>query len=198
MSRPRRGERRQEILEALARMLEQNKGERITTASLAEAVGVSEAALYRHFPSKGKMFEDLIKFIEETIFTRINRILDEERTAHGRIKQIMVLLLGFAEKNPGISRLIQGDVLVGETKKLRDRICQFFDRLETQIKQVLREGELDGEVRQPVAHSARLLLTTIEGRITQFVRTGFRESPVKGWTELWDMLDNAIFRHRKS
>lgn len=194
MSRPKRGERRQEILETLARMLEQNKGERITTAELAKAVGVSEAALYRHFPSKSKMFEDLIKFVEETIFTRINRILVEERTAQDRIKQIMILMLGFTEKNPGITRLIQGDVLVGEKKPLRDRITQFFDRLETQIKQVLREGELDGEIRHPVVHSARLLLATVEGRIAQYVRTGFRESPVKGWPELWEMLRNTIFR----
>jgi len=194
MSRPRSGERRQEILEALVRMLEKSKGEHITTASLAEAVGVSEAALYRHFPSKGKMFEDLIKFIEETIFTRINRILDEQKNSRERIQQMMVLVLGFAEKNPGITRLLQGDVLVGETKRLRDRISQFFDRLETQFKQILREGELAGEIRQPVPDAARLLLTTVEGRITQYVRTGFRESPIKGWQELWQMLDEVVFR----
>ena len=141
MARPRRGERRQLILEVLARMLQESQGERITTAQLARAVGVSEAALYRHFPSKAKMFEGLLEFIEETLFTRINKIIAEESRAEPRVQNILFLLLGFADKNPGMARLLYGDVLVGETERLRKRVAQIFDRIETQLKQILREGE---------------------------------------------------------
>src|SRR3990172_11170115 len=122
MARPRRGERRQIILETLAHMLEKNQGERITTAQLARAVGVSEAALYRHFPSKAKMFEGLLEFIEETLFTRINKIIAEESRAEARVPNILFLLLGFADRNPGMARLLYGDVLVGETERLRQRV----------------------------------------------------------------------------
>ena len=141
MSRPRSGERREEILQVLARMLQEQPGEHITTAQLAHAVGVSEAALYRHFPSKAKMFESLIEFIEESVFTRINRILTEASGTEDRLQQILVLVLGFADKNPGMARLLQGGVLTGETGRLRERIVQFYDRIETQLRQVLREGE---------------------------------------------------------
>ena len=134
MARPRRGERRQIILETLAHMLEKNQGEHITTAQLARAVGVSEAALYRHFPSKGKMFEGLIEFIEETLFTRINKIIAEESRAEARIQNILFLLLGFADKNPGMARLLYGDVLVGETERLRKRVAQIYKRLKTPNK----------------------------------------------------------------
>ena len=136
MARPRRGERRQLILEVLARMLEENQGEHITTAQLARAVGVSEAALYRHFPSKARMFEGLLEFTEETLFTRINRILAEESRAEERIQGILFLLLGFADKNPGMARLLYGDVLVGETERLRARVVQIYERIETQLKQI--------------------------------------------------------------
>ena len=127
--------RRQQILEALAHELEMNPGERITTAGLARAVGVSEAALYRHFPSKAKMFEGLIEFIEESIFSLINRILKEEESSIKRCENILSLLLGFSERNPGLTRILTGDVLTGETERLRLRVSQFFERLETQIKQ---------------------------------------------------------------
>jgi len=112
--------RRQQILETLAQELEKSPGERITTAGLARAVGVSEAALYRHFPSKAKMFEALIEFIEDSIFGLTNRILDEERVCTARCEKILLLVLGFAARNPGISRLLVGDVLVGETERLRN------------------------------------------------------------------------------
>src|SRR5690606_23277804 len=134
--------RRQQILESLARMLEASPGARITTAALAREVGVSEAALYRHFPSKSKMFEGLIEFIEETIFSRIKLILSEESSALQRIEKILYLLLTFTERNPGITRLLTGDALTGETERLRNRIAQLFERLETQFKQILREAEL--------------------------------------------------------
>ena len=152
--------RRQQILEVLAAELESSPGERITTAGLARAVGVSEAALYRHFPSKARMFEGLIEFIEESIFGLVNRILEDQKSAIRRSEHIMTLVLGFAGKNAGITRLLAGDVLVGETGRLRNRIDQFYDRLETQFKQVLREGEMNGELSPglPVGPTANLLL----------------------------------------
>ena len=193
MAKARSSGRRQEILETLARMLEEHQGEHITTAGLAKSVGVSEAALYRHFPSKAKMFEALIEFIEETILSRINRIMDEEVDAASRIQQITLLVLSFAGKNPGMTRLMQGDVLVGETARLRVRIAQFFDRIETQLRQILRESELRNTLRQPVPETARLLLAVIEGRIAQFVRSGLKNSPAEGWERQWEILHRGIF-----
>ena len=193
MARPRRGERRQEILETLAQMLEKNQGEHITTAQLARAVGVSEAALYRHFPSKGKMFEGLIEFIEETLFSRISRILAEESRAEARIQNILFLLLGFAGKNPGMARLLYGDVLVGETERLRTRVVQIYERIETQMKQILREAEVSENLRLPVNDVAVLLLAVVEGSITRFVRSEFKSSPVAGWERQWDLLRKSIF-----
>jgi len=119
--------RKDRILQALAHMLEAKPGERITTAALAREVGVSEAALYRHFPSKAKMFEGLIEFIEETLFQRVSRILSEEGTAIVRCEKILALLLTFCDKNPGMTRILTGDALVGETDRLRHRITQFFN-----------------------------------------------------------------------
>jgi len=193
MARPRRGERRQLILEVLARMLEQNQGEHITTAQLARAVGVSEAALYRHFPSKARMFEGLLEFTEETLFTRINRILAEETQAEARIHGILFLLLGFADKNPGMARLLYGDVLVGETERLRARVVQIYERIETQLKQILREAEIGENLRVPVTDTAALLLAVAEGAITRFVRSEFRSSPVAGWDKQWELLRKGIF-----
>ena len=193
MAKARSSGRRQEILETLARMLEENQGEHITTAGLAKSVGVSEAALYRHFPSKAKMFEGLIEFIEETVLSRINRILAEEADAAARVQQIIFLILGFAGKNPGMTRLMQGDVLVGETARLRVRIAQFFERIETQLRQVLRESEVRNALRQPVPETARLLLAVIDGRIAQFVRSGLKNSPVEGWERQWEILNRGIF-----
>ncbi|MDY6979968.1 MAG: nucleoid occlusion factor SlmA [Pseudomonadota bacterium] len=186
--------RRQQILEVLASELENSPGERITTAGLARAVGVSEAALYRHFPSKARMFEGLIEFIEDSIFGLINRILEDQKSAIRRSEHIMTLVLGFAAKNAGITRLLAGDVLVGETERLRSRIDQFYDRLETQLKQVLREGEMNGELSPglPVGPSANLLLSIIEGRINQYVRSGFRRSPQEMWEDQWSLLETLL------
>ena len=182
--------RRQQILEALAHELEKNPGERITTAGLARAVGVSEAALYRHFPSKAKMFEGLIEFIEESIFSLINRILKEEDSSLKRCENILSLLLGFSARNPGLTRILSGDVLTGETERLRIRVSQFYERLETQLKQVLREGEMNKELTLmiPVQAQANLLLAVAEGRIIQFVRSNFKRSPVESWNHQWAML----------
>ena len=193
MARPRRGERRQTILETLVQMLEKNQGEHITTAQLARAVGVSEAALYRHFASKAKMFEGLLEFIEETLFTRINKILAEESRAEARVQSILFLLLGFADKNPGMARLLYGDVLVGETERLRQRVVQIYERVETQLKQVLREGEASENLRVPIADTAALLLAVVEGSITRYVRSEFNSSPVAGWDKQWELLRKSVF-----
>jgi len=191
-----RVDRRQQILEAFARMLESKPGARITTAALAREVGVSEAALYRHFPSKAKMIEGLIEFMESSIFTRITRILAEDAAALGRARSIMWLVLTFAEKNPGFARLLAGDALQGETDRLRTRMRQFFDRLETQLRQVLREGVARNEVdeRLPVTSAANLLLAIADGRINHFVRSEFKMKPTADWTAQWELTASSLFR----
>ena len=194
MARPRSGERREEILQVLARMLQEQAGEHVTTAELARAVGVSEAALYRHFPSKAKMFESLIEFIEESVFTRITRILAEESQYEARLQQVLTLILGFADKNPGMARLLQGGVLTGETERLRARIAQFYERIETQLRQILREGEAAGGPRLAVNETAQLLLAFVEGRIAQYVRSGFKTSPVEAWEKQWELLGRGALR----
>ena len=193
---PRKTQRRQQILEALAQMLEANPGNRITTAGLARQVGVSEAALYRHFPSKSKMFEGLIEFIEETLFSRIKIILNEERTAQVRCEKMLVLLLTFADRNPGITRILTGDALAGETERLRLRVAQLFDRFETQLKQVLREAEMREGLRPaiPLPAAANLLMATAEGRISQYVRSGFQRSPIADWPQQWGLIMQGFFR----
>ena len=188
--------RREQILQALALMLEEDSGKRITIAALARQVGVSEAALYRHFPSKARMFEGLIGFIEETLFERITRILEDVPEAVPRCGQILTLLLAFAEKNPGLSRLLDGGVLTGETARLRLRIHQLFERLETQLKQVLREAELrEGRrSRLPVSATANLLLAHAEGRISQYVRSDFQRRPTEHWDDQWALLSAQLLR----
>lgn len=177
-------------------MLEANPGERITTAGLAREVGVSEAALYRHFPSKSKMFEGLIEFIEETLFSRINLILADEATAERRCEKMLMLLLGFSERNPGITRLLTGDALAGETERLRLRVAQLFDRFETQLKQVLREAEMREGLRPVLSINAgsNILLAAAEGRISQYVRSGFQRPPTEHWPEQWQLLISGFFR----
>lgn len=196
METARKISRREQILQALAEMLEQAPGERITTSGLARQVGVSEAALYRHFPSKAKMFEGLIQFIEDSIFTRINKILSDEPGARERIETIIGLLLAFAERNPGISRILAGDALAGETERLRSRILQFFDRLETQLRQVLREAEVRENLHpvMPVTAAASLLLAVAEGHISQFVRSEFRDQPTRYWDAQRQFLIKGLFR----
>lgn len=188
--------RRDQILQALASMLESNLGERITTASLAAHIGVSEAALYRHFPSKAKMFEGLIGFIDEAIFTRINLIMGDIQQADKRCETIMYLVLGFAEKNPGLSRLLSGDALVGETARLRDHMQRFFNRIETQFKQILKEAELN-EAKVPTqttSSAANLLTVYLEGKVRQYVRSEFKLKPTDYWQEQWQMLSPTLLR----
>ena len=191
---PQKPSRKQQILQALAHMLEMNPGARITTANLAKEVGVSEAALYRHFPSKAKMFEGLIEFIEATIFTRINRIRTEHDSTLSRLEHAMTLILAFAEKNPGMCRILTGDALSGETERLRARIAQFFERLETQLKQILRESELcDNKMsRIDDGPCANMLLAIIEGRIRQYVRTEFKTLPLTHWSQQWEFLAASL------
>jgi TetR/AcrR family transcriptional regulator len=184
--------RRAQILQALAGMLEHNHGQRITTAKLAEQVGVSEAALYRHFPSKARMFEGLIEFIEETLFSRINKIMDEEKEAATRCQLILHLILGFAEKNPGITRILNGDALMGEQERLRDRIAKLFERLESQLKQILRERKLREGKSLDVDEAilANMLICFVDGKINQFVRTKFQRTPTHQFSEHWAAIKN--------
>ncbi|MGB0732677.1 MAG: nucleoid occlusion factor SlmA [Pontibacterium sp.] len=188
--------RRDQILQALAQMLEVNPGARITTAALAKEVGVSEAALYRHFPSKAKMFEGLIGFIEETIFSRVTIIIKSDADSKRQCEQVLALLLTFVARNPGMARLLTGDVLTGETDRLRTRISQFFERIETQLKQILRDGEIKHGIRPADTNgiTANLMLATAEGRIRQFVRSEFKRSPTESWADQWAMLAAGCFK----
>ncbi len=191
-----RPNRRQQILETLARELETNPGSRITTANLARAVGVSEAALYRHFASKAKMFEALIDFAEGSVFGLINTILSQEKNAISRCEKIAQLLLGFSERNPGITRVLLGDALVGENERLRVRVAQFFERLETQFKQVLREANLSNDTRAvaTIDATANQFLVIIEGKMSQYARSAFQKKPTAYWEEQWAVLKKSLFR----
>lgn len=186
--------RRQQILETLARMLEEQPRERITTAQLAAALSVSEAALYRHFPSKARMYEGLLDFVEEVVFSRIRVILDEDRDPVSRCGKILHLLITFSSRNPGMSRLLTGDALIGEDERLATRVAQFFDRIDLQLRQVLREGVLNAAAPLVVDVNAcaNLLLAVAEGRIRQFVRSGFKLVPTTGWDTQWSFLRAAL------
>lgn len=192
------GERRQQILEALASELERHPGARITTARLADALGVSEAALYRHFPSKARMFEGLIGFAEDSVFTLFSRILQEEREAPRRCERLVGVLLGFAARNPGITRVLVGDALVGEHERLRARAGQFFERCDTQLRQILNQYELDSGRRLalPASVAANLLLAFTEGRMAQYLRSGFRYRPDEDWTRVWPAIERTVFGER--
>lgn len=187
--------RKDQILQSLVILLEQNPGGRVTTAGLAKHVGVSEAALYRHFPSKARMFDELIEFIETTLFSRINHILGEEDRAELRCERIIGLTLTFCERNPGITRILTGDPLSGETDRLRQRVMQLFDRLEAQLRQILREMPLREHQQletDPVV-AANLMLSLIDGRIGQYVRSDFARLPTTEWEQQWTLLRKGIF-----
>ena len=176
--RPKPGERRVQILQALATMLEQPGSERITTAALAARLSVSEAALYRHFASKAQMFEGLIDFIEDSIFSLINQLTEREPDALVRVLKTVRLLLQFAEKNPGMTRVMVGDALVFEHERLQERMNLFFDKLEAQWRQLLREAgaasqtpTVDAQIRASLLHAFVL------GRLQRYARSGFRRLP---------------------
>ena len=190
-----RPNRREQILQAFAAMLETHPGSRITTAALAAHVGVSEAALYRHFPSKAKMIDGLIAFAETTVFDRIGQIVDEHRDPEPRCEAVLTLLLAFCERNPGFARLFAGDALQGETDRLRQRMRQFYDRIETQLRQTIREAYATRPTTPPLsaAGAANLLLASAEGRISQFVRSEFKTPPTDGWASQWQVLARTLF-----
>jgi TetR/AcrR family transcriptional regulator len=172
--RPKPGERRVQILQALATMLEQPGAERITTAALAARLEVSEAALYRHFASKAQMFEGLIEFIEQSVFTLINQITERDPAGDSQAGRIVTMLIQFAEKNPGMTRVMVGDALVYENERLQQRMNQFFDKVEASLKQCLRNASdaaaptVDAQVR------ASVLTAFTVGRLQRFARSGFK------------------------
>jgi TetR/AcrR family transcriptional regulator len=182
--------RKQQILECLALMLQSSPGQRITTAKLAAEVGVSEAALYRHFPSKARMFEGLIEFIEESTFSRVNLILSDHKEALVRCHHILHVLLVFAERNPGMCRILAGDALMGENERLRTRVNQFFEKLESQFKQVLRERKLREGKGFEISELAlaNMLVAYAEGKISQYVRSSFEKKPSESFNEQWQFL----------
>lgn len=187
--------RRQAILEALACELERRPAGKITTAVLAQAVGVSEAALYRHFPSKAQMFEALILFAEEGLFSRINQIMSEATGARERCSRVLYLVLGFADRNPGITRILLGHALLGEQDRLHERVQQVFSRLELQFRQILREVGLRADERLLTSpeSGAALLCSYAEGRLQGFVRSRFRQPASADWAVAWDMLQRGLF-----
>jgi len=178
--RPKPGERRIQILQALATMLEHPAGERITTAALAARLDVSEAALYRHFASKAQMFEGLIEFVEQAVFTLANQIVEREAGSGERqCARIIGMLMQFAEKNPGMARVMVGDALVFENERLQQRMNQFFDKIEATLKQCLRDGAAPG-AQTPTAQAqvqAAVLTAFAMGRLQRFVRAGFKRQP---------------------
>ena len=179
--RPKPGERRLQILQALAEMLEQPKGERVTTAALAAKLSVSEAALYRHFASKAQMFEGLIEFIESTLFGLINQITREEEHGLAQVQQITNLLLTFSERNPGMTRVLVGDALINEDDRLQVRINQLLDRLELSLKQCFRTAMVQEHLPPDTDAGARadLLLSYVLGRWIRYAKGGFRRMPTE-------------------
>lgn len=180
--RPKPGERRVQILQTLASMLEQPGAERVTTAALAAQLEVSEAALYRHFASKAQMFEGLIEFIEQTVFSLVNQINDRETESAAQVRRVLTVLLQFAEKNPGMTRVMVGDALVFENERLVARMNQFFDRIESQLRQSLRErAEMAGSATPTVDANvqAAVLTAFVVGRMQRFTRAGFKRSPTE-------------------
>ena len=178
--RPKPGERRVQILQALASMLEQPGGERITTSALAAKLEVSEAALYRHFASKAQMFEGLIEFIEQSIFTLVNQITEREFEPAVRTRKLVLMVLQFAEKNPGMTRVMVGDALVFENDRLQERMNQFFDKIEASLKQSLREEAALGDTATPTVDAqvrASVVVAFMVGRLQRFARSGFRRLP---------------------
>lgn len=183
--------RKDEILQVLAGMLESSDGsQRITTAKLAANVGVSEAALYRHFPSKTRMFDSLIEFIEDSLTSRINLIVQEKKDTQVRVKLILGLILGFAEKNPGLTRIMTGHALMFEQDRLQSRINQLFERIEAQLRQVLRENKIRTGVEFAYDESllASQLLAFCEGMMSRFVRSEFRYLPTQEFEARWPLL----------
>ena len=188
------GERRLQILQTLAGMLESPRGGRVTTAALAAKLEVSEAALYRHFASKAQMFEGLIEFIETTLFSFINKITVETTDGVAQAEQTVVMLLSFAEKNPGMTRVLIGEALVNEDERLQARINQLHERLEAALKQALRFGVSQKEIAEDVdigAH-ANVLMSFVIGRWHLFAKSGFKRDPADMWAKQWRLLMEGV------
>jgi TetR/AcrR family transcriptional regulator len=178
--RPKPGERRIQILQALAAMLEQPGAERVTTAALAARLGVSEAALYRHFASKAQMFEGLIDFIETSVFSLLNQITEGPHSTQDKLRRMLTVLLQFAERNPGMVRVMVGDALVFENDRLQQRMNLFFDKVEAGLRQVLREATADSSTPTVDAQAkASLALSFVLGRLQRFARSGYKRSPLE-------------------
>lgn len=180
--RPKPGERRVQILQTLASMLEQPGADRITTAALASKLDVSEAALYRHFASKAQMFEGLIEFVEQSVFTLANQINEREEAGSVQAQKILTVLLQFGEKNPGMTRVMVGDALVFENDRLLARMNQFFDRIESQLRQSLRiAAEAAGSSTPTVDANAQASMLTAfaVGRLQRYARSGFKRVPTE-------------------
>ena len=187
--------RKQQILETLVQMLQTQPG-RITTAALAAAVGVSEAALYRHFPSKTRMYEGLLDFMEATVFSRVNQIGKSGQPALAQLYDIITLVLVFAERNPGLCRLLTGEAIAVENQRLHSRIANFFERLEAELKQLIKRAELNEQLRPQIRPTAQAnyVAALISGKIAQYVRSGFKRKPTDHWEAQWQLLAANFFK----
>lgn len=188
------GERKDQILQSVAQMLENPAGEKVTTAALAARLGVSEAALYRHFRGKAEMFEGLIEFIEHTLFGLINKITTDEKSGMRQVESIIAILLAFAQKNRGMTRVLIGDVLVNEDERLQARINQLHERLEAALKQALRFGVSQKEIAEDVdiGAQANVLMSFVIGRWHLFAKSGFRRDPAEMWAKQWRLLMEGV------
>ena len=191
----RKPSRRDAILHSLLEMLEQDPGARLTTAGLAKSVGVTEAALYRHFPSKRKMFEAVVAFAEDAVFTRCQKILQEQSDARVQVQQLVHLVLVFAERNPGVCMVLTGDALMGENDALCSRASRFFERLETQIRQIIKDGEIRQglKFRTSAVRSADWVMVFLEGRIERFIRSAFVRKPSSEFEECWPLIALGVW-----
>ncbi|MCL4745358.1 MAG: nucleoid occlusion factor SlmA [Burkholderiaceae bacterium] len=180
-TRPKPGERRLQILQTLATMLEEPGGERVTTAALAARLDVSEAALYRHFASKAQMFEGLIEFIESSVFGLINQITSKDEDGVRQLRAMISMLLGFAERNQGMTRVLVGEALVTEDDRLQERINQLIDRIEASVRQAFRSAIAQGRLAPDTDHAARanIVVSFVIGRWSRFAKSGFRRVPTE-------------------
>ena len=191
---PRGSDRKNQILQTLAQMLERPLAEKITTAALARRLDVSEAALYRHFSGKAAMFAGLIDFIEETLFTLINRISSEERSGVRQVEAMVSVALAFAQKNRGMTRVLTGNALVNEDDKLQARVNQLHERLEAALRQALRFAITLNEVAADVdaGAQANLIVSFVVGRWHQFAKSGFKRDPAELWAVQWKQLMEGV------
>lgn len=187
--------RKQQILQVLADILEKQPEVKVTTKLIATEVGVTEAALYRHFQSKSRMYSDLIDFIEETLLSLISRIEAEENSIIFKLEKILTVYLSFAEKNPGLSRLMTGEALAKEEDyRLVERMTKLSEKIEINLKQILRKSQLEGlQLKQSAASIAKCLHATCEGLVLKYNRSNFKNPPLEDWQETWNNLQRAFF-----